>query len=91
MTQNDLNREVAAATGETVAEISRRGFQPLTPAPYEIEADDEVLDRYLDWDEIDLHRNVRVVEQPPRQVVAGFDASSQKLGRSDSASIGVTG
>lgn len=70
MTQNDLNREVAAATGETVAEISRHGFQPLTPVPDENELDDESLDPYLDWDEVDLHRNVRVVEQPSRQVVA---------------------
>ena len=57
-------------TGETVAEISRRGFQPLTPVPYESEPDNESLDHYLDWDEIELHRNIPVVVQPPRQAVA---------------------
>ena len=31
MNQHDLNRAVAAATGETVSEISHRGFVPLTP------------------------------------------------------------
>jgi len=35
MNQHDLNRAVAAATGETVSEISHRGFVPLTPTPVE--------------------------------------------------------
>ena len=62
MSQNDLNRAVARATGETVTEISRRGFQPV---------DTEALDRkqepYLDWDEVDLHRNVALMDSPPRR------------------------
>ena len=29
MTQNELNRMVATATGETIAEIRSRGFSPL--------------------------------------------------------------
>jgi hypothetical protein len=70
MNQNILNRAVARATGETVAEISRRGFQPLTSIPHESEPDDAALDLYLDWDEIELRRNTPVVEQPPRQAVA---------------------
>ncbi len=37
MTQNDLNRAVAAATGETVSEIARLGFVPLTPSCQEID------------------------------------------------------
>ena len=40
MTQNDLNRAVARATGETVAEIARRGFQPLMPESAETSTDD---------------------------------------------------
>ena len=35
MNQRDLDRAVAKATGETVAEISHRGFLPLTPIPVE--------------------------------------------------------
>lgn len=63
MTQNDLNRSVAAATGETVSEIARRGFVPLTPVCQEYKPDDEQLENYLDWDEFDLHRNVQLFPQ----------------------------
>ncbi len=33
MTQREIDRQVARATGETVAEIRRRGFILLTAAP----------------------------------------------------------
>lgn len=41
MSDRELNRAVAQATGESVAEISRRGFQPL---------DEELEDYRIDWD-----------------------------------------
>lgn len=62
MTQNDLNRAVARVTGETVTEISRRGFQPV-----DIEPTDQELEPYLDWDEVDLHRNVALLDSPQRR------------------------
>lgn len=37
MTQRDLNRAVARATGESVQEINRRGFGPLDSAVAEDE------------------------------------------------------
>ena len=37
MTDNELNRAVARATGETVSEIRSRGFSPLEPLPSEPE------------------------------------------------------
>ena len=37
MTQADLNRAVAEATGESVREIARRGFGLLTPDPIDAE------------------------------------------------------
>ena len=43
MTQNDLNRAVARATGETVTEIARRGFQPLMPESAGESADDNAV------------------------------------------------
>ncbi|REJ74270.1 MAG: hypothetical protein DWQ34_23930 [Planctomycetota bacterium] len=50
MTQSDLNRAVAHATGETVTTIRELGFVPLMPIPYEHEADvREPL--AIDWDE----------------------------------------
>lgn len=33
MTQNELNRAVAAATGETISEIRSHGFSLLAPLP----------------------------------------------------------
>ena len=50
MTQRDLNRAVASRTGESVGEISRRGFIPLTRVP--VERDPEPLD----WDALDQLR-----------------------------------
>jgi hypothetical protein len=50
MTQRDLNRAVASRTGESVGEISRRGFVPLTPIPVERDAEP------LDWDAMDQLR-----------------------------------
>ena len=44
MTQNELNRAVASVTGETVSEISSRGFSPLSAEPY-----DSGLEP-IDWD-----------------------------------------
>ena len=43
MTQHDLNRAVARATGETIQEISRRGFVPLTARPSEPDGPCRVL------------------------------------------------
>jgi len=50
MTQRDLNREVAEATGESVAIIDLLGFVPLTHVPIEREP------RTVDWDEVDEQR-----------------------------------
>ena len=52
MTQAELNREVARATGESVAEIKHLGFVPLTMEPYEQEP------QVVDWDEVDEARDV---------------------------------
>ena len=49
MTQFDLDRAVALATGETVTTIRSLGFVTLTPIPYEYETDlREPL--AIDWD-----------------------------------------
>lgn len=44
MIQHDLNRAVASRTGESVREISRRGFVPLTRGPIERDDEPTVLD-----------------------------------------------
>ncbi len=54
MTQAELDRAVAAKTGESVDTISQRGFVLLTPSPIEREPDWEPLT--MDWDEVDQSR-----------------------------------
>ena len=57
MTQNDLNRAVALATGETVCTISRLGFSLAEPDF--AESDPELNDfesRTVDWDALDEQR-----------------------------------
>jgi len=61
MTQAELNREVAAATGESVREIEHLGFSVLTDVPCEEEP------QVVDWDETQAARQVRVF--PPRSRV----------------------
>ena len=52
MTQSELNRMVAQATGETITTISGRGFLPFAGIPYEREP------RTVDWDAPDHHRSI---------------------------------
>ncbi len=60
MSQRDLNRAIARATGEDISTITGMGFVELTPFPIEREP------RVLDWDEYDRERNVAVIPQRRR-------------------------
>ncbi|MCA9071412.1 MAG: hypothetical protein KDA84_20935 [Planctomycetaceae bacterium] len=66
MTQNDLNRCVAHSTGETVSEISRRGFVPLE----DLDRDND-CDPPIDWDELEAQRFVKLYSQRKRPAIAG--------------------
>ena len=57
MTQNELNRAIAEATGESVGEIAQRGFVELAAVPFERDTEDIIVD----WDELDAARNVGVM------------------------------
>lgn len=59
MTQNELNRAVARATGESMSVISGMGFVPLTSLPQEREP------RTVDWDQTEQTR--RISFQPRRK------------------------
>ena len=50
MTQTELNRAVARATGESVSRIAGIGFVPLRPVAYEREP------LVIDWDDLDARR-----------------------------------
>jgi len=66
MTQNDINRAVAAATGESVSAVQRLGFMIADPSvPIDDPTDPELGGRVIDWDDFDVFR-----EQP---VEGNFD------------------
>ncbi|MCC9601038.1 hypothetical protein LOC67_10820 [Stieleria sp. JC731] len=55
MNQNELNRAVARATGETVTAIKRLGFLIADPdQPFDDPTDPVHGGRVLDWDDFDL-------------------------------------
>ena len=65
MMQAQLDQQVAQATGEDLREVRFRGFSladPLTvcfdPEPCELPP------QILDWDQVDLERNVSLIKQP---------------------------
>ncbi len=60
MTQAELNRAVAAATGESVRTIAEMGFVELAAVPIEREP------LVVDWDQLDAQR-VGVLPQRQRQ------------------------
>ena len=63
MTQAELNRQAARATGESVDTIARMGFVMLTSGPIEREP------QTVDWDQLDADRRVSL-NRPRLQVTA---------------------
>ena len=64
MTQNQIDCLVAESTGEDLGEIQRRGFNLADPIDVEFDPEpDELSAQMVDWDAVDLCRNVAV--QPP--------------------------
>ena len=53
MSISEFDAEVAAATGDTVGTIRRRGFSILTRVPFELEPDDLRPPQVIDWDSAD--------------------------------------
>ena len=63
MTQAELNRAVARATGETVRTVAQMGFRPLTPVPAEPDPP------AVDWDHLDAGRLGLFPPRPIRELV----------------------
>jgi len=63
--QRDLNRAVATATGEDLRVIRSRGFSLVDPHHINFDPEPDLLPpQYVDWDQLELTRNVAVVCQP---------------------------
>ncbi len=69
MTQTELNRAVAEATGETVGTIADMGFSIADPCDVRHDPEpghmvDELESKFIDWDNLDAERYVSLVLQP---------------------------
>ena len=64
MKQNDLNRAVAQATGETVSTIKRLGFLLSEPDDHRDPESEEFGPYVIDWDELEAQRHVGEPERP---------------------------
>jgi hypothetical protein len=54
MKQNDLNRSLSRATGESVRTIRRLGFSLFDPGANDTDADSiDLPPQVIDWDELD--------------------------------------
>ena len=60
MTQRDLNRAVARATGENISTIAELGFVPLWPA------DEDRPPHTMDWDQADADRKLNLTRRRQR-------------------------
>ena len=71
MSQRELDREGARATGESVAAIRRFGFSEPCPL---VDADDldvgDLGPQMIDWDQVEAERHVPLVLQPRLALVA---------------------
>ena len=63
MNQRELNRAVARATGEDLAEISRRGFSIADPAVIGFDPEPCEFAETIDWDELGNERGVALFPQ----------------------------
>jgi hypothetical protein len=62
MTQSELNRAVAAATGESICTVSHLGFTIADPDAVDYDPEPcEVEDLIVDWDALDAGRNTPLV------------------------------
>ena len=57
MTQSQLDRAVAQATGESRRTIAQRGFTIVSPGmPDLVDDTDDASPSFIDWDELDADR-----------------------------------
>ena len=67
MSPRALHAAIARATGEDIREIRRRGFSIVNPGARFDPEPDRRPHQVLDWDQVDLGRNLPMVDQPFRR------------------------
>ena len=58
-----VDAAVAAATGDAVGTIRRRGFSLLSRFPFELEPDDVRPPQVIDWDSADSYFMARFIDE----------------------------
>ena len=65
MTQQEIDSAVMEATGETLCDVRRMGFSIADPVDVYFDPEpDDLPPQIIDWDEMELQRNIAVVDQP---------------------------
>jgi len=62
MTQQELERELCAATGESLAEIRHLGFSLADPADVDFDPEPDDLPQIVDWDELQQRQTVALFQ-----------------------------
>ena len=57
MTQAELYHAIAQATGDPIAEITRRGFSIADPLDVAFDPEPSDFGRHVDWDALDQQRH----------------------------------
>ena len=73
MTQQEIDSAVADVTGETLCDVRRIGFTIADPLEVNFDPEpDQLPPNIIDWDELELQRNIAVFDQPayPRRRAA---------------------
>lgn len=61
MTRRELHAAVAAATGESLSEIRRRGFSIADPAEVRFDPEpDQLIPQMIDWDDLPQRRTLPI-------------------------------
>jgi hypothetical protein len=75
MTQRELNRAVARATGDSVREIRRRGFSMANPAEVNFDPEPDLLPPLaVNWDRLDSQRMGLFPARHIKALSAGVEA-----------------
>jgi hypothetical protein len=71
MTQQQIEAAVCLATGEDLCEIQRLGFSLADPVDVDFDPEPYEAPSVIDWDALDLTRQVALLPERPFQRIAG--------------------
>lgn len=77
----EFDQAVAAATGEDLLTIQRRGFSLVDPNNANFDPEPDLRPpQYVDWDDLELSRNTPLVDQPLNCLRRGYRDLHRQVG-----------